>query len=193
MTLLMRASDLLGRPVVTLAGEDIAQVKDVVYYAGNGEVSGFTLAGRGLFSGPLKKALPIGAVSAIGPDAVMIAGESVLTDLAAVAHSAEMKERDVMGARVITDGGADLGTVTDVILQTGTVTDVVGYQVDTSEAMASQGNTVLIPLPDTLSVSGEALVVPAGVVEFVSHDLAGFGAAVDAFRSHLKGEGDVAQ
>jgi hypothetical protein len=41
--------------------------------------------------------------------------------------------------------------------------------------------------------SGEALIVPAGAVEFMSHDLAGFGAAVAAFRSHLKGDANVAQ
>jgi uncharacterized protein YrrD len=193
MTLLMRASELLGRPVVTMAGEDIAQVKDVVYSSGSGEVSGFTLAGRGLFSGPLKTALPVGAVAAIGPDAVMIADDTVLTGLDTVAQAADVRERDVLGNRVITDAGTELGTVTDVILQTGPVTDVVGYQVHTSAAFAAHGPTVFIPLPDTLAVSGEALIVPAGAAEFVSHDLAGFGAAVTAFRSHLKGVADVVQ
>jgi hypothetical protein len=46
----------------------------------------------------------------------------------------------------------------------------------------------LIPLPDTISVSGEALMVPATAVDFVSDDLSGFGASVDAFRSRLRGE-----
>jgi uncharacterized protein YrrD len=176
-----------------MAGEDIAQVKDVVYSSGSGEVSGFTLAGRGLFSGPLKTALPVGAVAAIGPDAVMIADDTVLTGLDTVAQAADVRERDVLGNRVITDAGTELGTVTDVILQTGPVTDVVGYQVHTSAAFAAHGPTVFIPLPDTLAVSGEALIVPAGAAEFVSHDLAGFGAAVTAFRSHLKGVADVVQ
>lgn len=43
----MRTSEATKRPVVTLAGEDVAQVKDVVYAAGGGAVGGFTLAGRG--------------------------------------------------------------------------------------------------------------------------------------------------
>jgi len=51
----MRTSEVIGRPVVTLNGQDIAQIKDVVYSAGGGAVGGFTLAGRGLFSGPLSK------------------------------------------------------------------------------------------------------------------------------------------
>lgn len=40
-----------------------------------------------------------------------------------------------------------------------------------------------MPLPDTLSVSGEALILPDSALDFVRDDLAGFGAAVDEFRS----------
>jgi hypothetical protein len=45
---------------------------------------------------------------------------------------------------------------------------------------------VFIPLPDTVAVSGENLIVPAAATEFVSEDLAGFGAAVGAFRARLR-------
>jgi uncharacterized protein YrrD len=184
---------LVKRPVVTLAGEDVAQIKDVVYDASGGAVGGFTLNGRGLFSGPLKAALPIGSVIAIGPDAVMIADETALVERAEVADPGDVRERNVLGNRVITDTGTDLGTVVDVILQTGAVTDVVGYEIQASPALEAEGRKVLIPLPDALAVSGEALIVPGGAVEFVAHDLAGFGAAVAAFRSHLEGTTDAVQ
>ena len=74
----MRTSEIAKRPVVTLDGEVVGQIKDVVYAGGGGAVGGFTLAGRGLFSGPLKKGLSWGAVLALGSDAVMIADEDVL-------------------------------------------------------------------------------------------------------------------
>ena len=70
---LMRSSDIAQRPVVTLDGDDVAQVKDIVYAADGGSVSGFTLAGRGVFAGPLKEGLPWTAVLGLGADAVMIA------------------------------------------------------------------------------------------------------------------------
>lgn len=194
MSLLVRATELVGRPVVTLAGEDVAQVKDVVYDASGGAVSGFTLNGRGLFAGPLKVALPIAGVTAIGPDAVMITGEDAFTGRGEVAHAADVRERDVLGNRVVTDTGNELGTVTDVILQIGAATDVAGYEVLPGPGLETeQGRTVLIPLPDALAVSGEALIVPGGAVEFISHDLAGFGAAVAAFRAHLGGDAHVVQ
>jgi uncharacterized protein YrrD len=189
MSLLVRARELVKRPVVTLTGEDVAEIKDVVYDASTGTVNGFTLNGRGLFAGPLKVGLPLAAVTAIGRDAVMIADESVLVDRRDVADAADVRDRNVLGNRVITDTGTELGTVLDVILQVGLITDVVGYEVSAAPALKTDERTVFIPLPDALAVSGEALIVPGGAVEFVAHDLAGFGGAVAAFREQHGGGG----
>ncbi len=190
----MRASEVTKRPVVTLGGEDVAQIKDVVYSAGGGTLGGFTLAGRGLFSGPLKQALPWASVMALGPDAVMIRSDDVLEPTATVLEqSASSGESggDVLGSQVLTDTGTELGTVVDVILEIsdagGGQCDVVGYEVEASEALGTKGTKVFIPLPDTLSVSREHLMVPESATEFVAHDLAGFGAAVQAFRQQLEG------
>ena len=191
MSRLMRTSEITRRPVVTMAGEDVAQVKDIIYTAGQGAVGGFTLAGRGLFSGPLKQALAWSRVSALGNEAVMIADADVLEDQQSVIDRAAVSggsSGNVLGARVLTDDGTDLGEVVDVIVQVGEEPgqdcDVVGYEI----ASASAADSMLIPLPDTMAVSGEHLIVPAAATKFVRHDLAGFGAAIDEFRTHLKGE-----
>lgn len=187
MTTLLRAKELVKRPVVTLAGEDVAQVKDLVYDASGGEVVGFTLNGRGLLAGPLDTGLPWSSVVACGRDAVMIADPSALAARDTVVSSDDSRHRDVLGSRVLTDSGTDLGEVIDVVLEVSDRAEVVGYEIESSEAMDNKGRKVLMPLPDTLAVSGEALMVPAAAVEFVCDDLAGFGAAVDAFRSRLRG------
>ncbi len=185
----MRAREITGRPVVTLGGDDIAQVKELVYDGVSGNVGGFTLNGRGLFAGPLRAALPWVAVVACGPDAVMVRGAEALEPRDAVLAPAGSGGADVLGSRVLTEGGRDLGQVVDVIVQIALVADVVGYEVEASEALGTDGRRVLIPLPDTLAVSGEALMVPDAAVEFVSEDLAGFGAAVETFRSRLRAAG----
>lgn len=189
----MRTSDVTKRRVVTMAGEDVAQVKDVVYSAG-GAVGGFTLAGRGLFAGPLKQALAWSSVMALGPDAVMIRDEDALEPTATVldrSASTGGSGGDVLGSQVLTDAGTDLGTVVDVILEVtehgGGKCDVVGYEVEASEALGTKGTKVFVPLPDTLAASGDHLLVPASAKDFVAHDLAGFGAAVQAFRRQLEG------
>ncbi len=194
MSRLMRTSEVTKRPVVTLGGEDVAQIKDVVYSAGGGAVGGFTLAGRGPFSGPLKQALSWSAVMALGPDAVMIRDEDVLEPTSTVldqSASSAGSGGNVLGSQVLTESGSELGTVVDVVLEisdgSGGQCDVVGYEVESSAALGTRGTKVFIPLPDTLAVSGDHLMVPASATDFVAQDLAGFGAAVQAFRQQLEG------
>ena len=192
MSRLMRTSEILKRPVVTLGGEDVAQVKDVVYLAGGGAVAGFTLAGRGLFAGPLKTSLPWSAVLALGADAVMVRDESALEPTRSVLDSSDSGARpggDVLGSQVLTDAGTALGTVVDVVVEVGSggagQCDVVGYEVEAAASLRTKGTRLLIPLPDALAASGEHLIVPASAEDFVGDDLAGFGAAVDEFRAQL--------
>ncbi len=92
---------------------------------------------------------------------------------------------------MLTDDGVGLGTVHDVIVSVEGVEqcDVVGYEIEASDQMSNPGEKVLIPLPDTMAASGEHLMVPASVKDFVGHDLAGFGAAVDRFREQLRTQG----
>jgi len=201
MSVLMRASEVLNRPVVTFTGEAVAQVKDIVYAAGGGRVSGFTLNGRGILAGPLKQSLPWVDVAGLGSAAVMIESEERLADgdaVFAVPGRADPQGRgdvgDVLGAQVLTDAGVDLGKVVDVVLEVTygpeRQADVVGYEIEASANLGGAtkpGKKVLIPLPDTISASGEHLMVPASTRDFVGHDLAGFGAAVLAFRAQLKG------
>ncbi len=200
--MLLRASEVAKLPVVTFAGEDVAQIKDVVYVGNGGEVAGFTLNGRGFFAGALKVTLPWAKVVGLGPDAAIIADEDALVppeELLAAAAAGEDgaggAAGDVLRSQVLTDDGTALGVVVDVVLGIGAPAgsdqhgkaDVVGYEIDPAESLGRGKNRLFIPLPDTLAVSGEHLIVPAVARDFVTDDLAGFGAAVDDFRARLRG------
>jgi uncharacterized protein YrrD len=184
--LLLRTSELTGRPVVTLGGELVAEIKDIVFERAGGRIAGFTLRNPGLFSRSRKDSLPWSGVHGVGRDAVMVTDETVLVAAKELAPRKQARKADVLEDRVLTDTGRDLGHVVDVVLHSGTSLDVVGYEVQASEALGTAGRRVFIPLPDTVSVSGEHLIVPAAATEFVSEDLAGFGAAVGAFRARLR-------
>ncbi len=188
----VRATELLGEPVVTLAGDDLAEIRDVVYDSERGSILGFTLNKRGWFGGRLKERLPVDSVHAIGRDAVMVASDADLVDAAAAPSemAAPPPQRDVIGAAVLTDEGTKLGEVTDVIVALGHGAHAVGYEVrnDTDDPKHAR----YIPLPEQMAVSGDALVVPRAVDAFVRDDLAGFGAAVDEFRAQLRGTGSSA-
>jgi uncharacterized protein YrrD len=189
MSVLMRAREITGRAVVTRdGGEAVAEVKDVVIAHGSASLVGFTLNKRGFLGSPLKEVLPWTAVGALGRDAVMIDGGAlVASDPVMDAASAEARERDVIGATGMTDAGAALGTVVDVIVEVGDDASIVGFEVDGPDVERDRtAATLLIPVDDTIAVSGTTLMVPAATEQFVHDDLPGFGSAVADFRARLK-------
>lgn len=191
----MRASEITKRPVVTFAGEDIAEIKDIVYGANGGRVEGFTLNSRSFFGPTLKTSLPWTSVAALGPDAVMVRDADALVPTADLLEAAKSTGTEgpsggnILGSEVMTEDGTSLGRVVDVIVEVnenpGEEADVVGYEIEPSAGMGSTGR-LLIPLPDTLAASGQHLMVPSAAREFVGQDLAGFGAAVLAFRARFE-------
>lgn len=183
MGALLRLAEVPKRPVVTTAGEDVAQVRDVVYDSASGRLLGFTLAGRGMFSGPRKESLAWADVVGFGPDAVIIEHQDVLVRQEL---REQVDERDVLGARVVTDDGRVVGEVTDIIVRVdGREADVVGYELEPADGFEASSRHILLPLPDTLAATGDNLVVPAAAVEYVRSDMAGFGAAVEDLRAAL--------
>ncbi len=187
MRALIRGTEMIGLPVVTLTGDDVAQVRDVVFDSDFGQVLGFSLNKRGRLAGPMKEMLARSRVAAVGPDAVMVADADAL--VAESVSGGHEGSGNVLGDVVVTDGGVQVGTVTDVVVDVGEGV-VVGYEVEPAEkASGRHGRRAYVPLPDTGAVSGEALMVPAAAVEYVTSDFAGFAEAVERFRSLMRGSG----
>jgi uncharacterized protein YrrD len=186
MRLLLRGTDIVGLPVVTLAGDDIAEVRDVLFEAQSGHVLGFTLNKRGRLAGRMKEVLTREQVRAVGPDAVMVPADVELgTPTGAVAG--QEPRGDVLADRVVTDSGVQVGTVSDVVIDTADGS-VVGYEVVAADQPKQRkGRRSYLPLPETGAVSGEALVVPASALDYIATDFAGFAEAVDRYRTMLRG------
>jgi sporulation protein YlmC with PRC-barrel domain len=117
----------------------------------------------------------------------MIAARDVLTR-PGQEDFAEAGAENVVGSRVITDSGNELGEVTDLVLAVDqTEARVVGYEIGGPTVERGPGaDRRYIPLPETFAVSRAALIVPASVTNFVRDDLSGFGGAVDEFRAQLE-------
>ena len=177
----MRASDLIGLPVVSIAsGEDVAEIRDVVYDGEHHQLVGFTLNKRGFLGGRLRAVLSAAALAGIGTDAVMVHDES------AVAQDDDLPEallhperaRAVIGNRVLSSDGTDLGRVVAVILQTGDQPQAVGY-----EFADSANETAFFPISAQMALSGENVLLPKESTEFFKNDLVGFGASIASYRS----------
>ncbi|MFB6846779.1 PRC-barrel domain-containing protein [Streptomyces sp. NPDC056373] len=191
MNELLAARSLTTLPVVTLGGDAVAQVKDTVFDAAAGRITGFTLSGRGLLSGPLKQSLPWPAVHALGPHAVMIRDALALQDTTVVVARREAQQGRVLHAKVLTDEGTDVGTVLDVIVEGGTSGRVVGFRIAAAKALVQASrrrrHRVYVPRGETLAVSGRALVIPADATRYVADDLPAFVARGGAFRAGQEG------
>ncbi len=179
---LIRARELMGLPVVSIgSGEDVAEIRDVVYDGEAHRLVGFTLNKRGIFAGRLKSVLEMGSVAAIGPDAVMIDAESAIDDGGERPPGLDnlRAARPVIGNRVLSADGNDLGEVVSVIMSTGDESCAVGYELQPPD----RKDTMFVPISAQMALSGENLVLPASATDFVRHDLVGFGAAIAAYRT----------
>jgi uncharacterized protein YrrD len=180
---LMRAKDVTGLPVVTITGgDDIAEIKDVVYDAGSHSLIGFTLNKRGWFRGNLRGVLAATDIEGIGADAVMVLDEGALTtsDQPVAALVEPETQRDVMGNRVLSSDGTDLGQITGVVLSTGADPAAVGY-----ELTGAAGEDLFVPISAQMAISDTNLILPAESTPFVRNDLAGFGASIASYRADL--------
>lgn len=189
MSVLMRAREVHGRPVVTLdTAEDVAEVKDVVFSHAEGAVAGVTLNKRGRLSGPAKEVLRWANVAALGRDAVMIENRDALETQGQGILDAESGQGDVIGARVTTDSGKDLGEVVDVIIDVaGGRASLVGFEIKgPAVERDTRSATLMMPAGETIAVSSQALIVPGSAEEFVQDDLSGFASAVAEFRARLR-------
>ena len=171
---LLRGRDVVGSPVVSIAsGEDIAEVRDVVFDPGAGAITGFSLNQRGRLKGRLRSMLPIDTVAAVGTDAVMVADDDALVapDEAPATVTAVREQDDVLGDLVVTQSGRQLGKIQDVVLLGGPAPRVVGFEIGGGDV-----GTGLIPLGQQQGVSGSALIVPDGFESRVRTDLTGLAA-----------------
>ncbi len=181
MTLaLMRGADLIGRPVVDAStGERLAEIKDVVFDARLGTITGLTLRNPGLLGRRLNDVLPIGAVVSVGTDAVIVEGDEALTPGdEAPANMAAAKSDDVLDVQVITESGRKLGALRDVIILGGPAPRIVGFEVGGGPV----GNG-LVPLGAQAAVSGNALIVPDEYEQRIREDLTGLAAELSLMDS----------
>lgn len=171
MSRVVRATDLIGRAVVTLdRAVAVGEVRDVLFDPERSRIVGFTLRGLGLLSAPLLGILPGEWVRSIGRDAVMIDSESSVVSDRDGMQAAVGDQQEVIGREVVTDAGTSLGKVSDIVIEIeGPSGRVVGYEIERPD-----GPQILVPVTGGVPVSGDALVLPADAEQHAANGLSSF-------------------
>ena len=173
--MLMRSGDLIGRPVVDIStGNDVAEIRDVIFDSATGTLTGFTLRKRGFLGRRMKDVLALAGVVSVGREAVMITSEDALVAPDdAPDDMATDKSADVLHDQVVTESGRWLGVVGDVVFSGGPNPKVVGFEI--RDGPSGRG---FVPIFIPSALSGSALIVPDSYEHRIRSDLTGLGAEV---------------
>jgi uncharacterized protein YrrD len=175
MTALLRGRDVAGLPVVDVStGEDVAEIRDIIFDPGGGVIGGFTLARRGFFGRRLRVVLPVDAIRSVGTHAVTVDSADVLSDPAATGKEATVQgDADITSNDVLTESGRALGQVRDVIISGGPRPRVVGFEI--GGGPAGDG---FVPIDTSRAMSRSTLIVPDSFENRVRTDLVGLAGEV---------------
>ena len=122
----MKFSELKGRAVVNVEdAKKIGEIDNLLLEPDTRQVSSLKVKTGGLFSTPLT--IAISQLMNIGPDAVTIKADTVSTNQAPSAQET-VEVSSLLGNKVVTDAGALLGEVHDVLLDPVSAA-VTGYEV----------------------------------------------------------------
>jgi len=115
---MIRATDLRDRPVVDLGtGAKIGSVDELVLDPAGRRIAGLIVTdGRGMLGRGARRTIPAAALHALGGDAVTVRVEAA-TDAAIESVSELPLLSQVVGRKVLTQGGQLLGTVEDVLVE----------------------------------------------------------------------------
>ena len=122
----MKFSELKGRAVVDVEdAKKIGEIDNLLLEPGTRQVSSLKVKTGGLFSTPLT--IAISQLMNIGPDAVTIKADTGSLSQAPSAQET-VEVTSLLGNKVVTDAGALLGEVHDVLLDPVSAA-VTGYEV----------------------------------------------------------------
>lgn len=155
----MRRSEVIGLPVLSTAGERLGDVADLLVSAPDGRVIGFLLAGGGTLSG--HRVYPFEEVRAIGDGAVLVDEPRAVLTTRRARRLRELLARhnELVGKRLISQGGDDLGVIDDLVFDPVSGA-IAGYQVSGGVVRDLLEGKDYIPVAAGLIIGKDAVICP---------------------------------
>ncbi|GAB4454516.1 MAG: hypothetical protein Kow00120_24340 [Anaerolineae bacterium] len=166
---MLKGNDIVGKPVLDSNDrQPIKKVEELIFDPYHSQVLGFLLHKGGWAGGALALLWP--NVLAVSPEAVIARSGDLIVEArwtVEIKQVLEVNER-LMGRRMATTDGRDLGTVTDLFFdpQTGAIE---GYEVAggafADSDFAAPSTRTFAPAPPQLTIEADAALVPPVVAQ----------------------------
>jgi uncharacterized protein YrrD len=175
---MLKGRDLLDKSVVSYeTGEKFERVKDLLFDQNNNQLLGLLLEEKGWFKSA--KVILLKDVQAVGPDAVIVPSQDVVTSAKDIALVDQILKRNnvLKGTRIMTTDGRNLGTMIDLYFdeQTGAVE---GYEVSGGLFADAYSGRSFVPAIQTLKIGEDVAFVPSYTAEYMEEQVGGIKAAV---------------
>lgn len=150
-----RGRDLIGMPIMNLAnGEIVGRVKDILFDPISHQFIGIEVDGSWLKG---SRKICFSDFAGIGEDAITIAEDSVIKKVL-IEEETAVTEDTLIGSRVVTKNGNELGTIADIILDfdTGNITH---YQISDGIIQDLLEGRGIIPIDAGVTYGKDAIIV----------------------------------
>ena len=180
-----KGKTVMGQDIYSVSdGLRVDSVKDLVLEDGDDGVVALLVSEGGLLSS--SRVIPFASVVRFGPSAVMIdTAASVVpaTDEPRV-HEILDRKGTLLGTRVMTEEGEDLGTIADVYFDEGSGR-VTGYEVSGGRVDDLVHGSSYLPFDHIRTIGTDAVITTGAAREVVDAQQGGLAAAVDGVRSSV--------
>jgi uncharacterized protein YrrD len=153
-----KGKSVIGQPVYTVSdGRRIDSVKDLVLEEGEDGVVALLVSEGGLLN--TSTVIPLASVVRFGPAAVMIDDGSSVVPATSDPRVNEILGRQgtLLGSKVISEGGAELGTIADLYFDESSGR-VVGYEVSGGLISDVAGRSSYLPFDRIRTIGADAVV-----------------------------------
>lgn len=181
----LKTQELMGKPVISLGGEEVGTVHKVIVDPGTSSIVGLTVNVKGIFKG--EKALEFSAVHSFGNFAVTVVDNARVVPLNTLPALEKLAQVcNMYGMKVITPSGHLIGEVDDFSFATADG-NIANYFISGGLIKNLMQGRATIPAESIEKVGPDLIIAKDNVEQYITKEEPGLQESFDNLREDLSG------